>query len=180
MNEKQYPVPRYLKEIYCVDESVSGEYNLDGRVQCVCGCENFKIRTFSDYNAKRNIVSVGQYEDGYALVVKADCNTCGKEWLLFDLSKHGYDGFVCQDGVAIPDTVELAEYSCVNCRQNSFKVYMGIEVEDKEQFMEEVVAWKPDKFTEEDYVDAFNWLDISLKCSCCGKDEKSWINLELS
>ena len=37
-----------------------------------------------------------------------------------------------------------------------------------------------EKLSPEDYVDAFNWLVINLKCSECGKNFQGFVNIELS
>ena len=54
-----------------------------------------------------------------------------------------------------------------------------IEAEDQEQFIEECVMEYPDEFSEDNYVDAFNWITVTLHCVNCD-DKNEWINLELS
>lgn len=179
MSQKIHPIPTHLKQIYHIDEETTQEYSLDGDIVCTCGCKDLKIKTFSDQSRYRDALSIKEYNNDYALVIKAECKGCQKSWLIFDLSKHGYDGFVCHQGVEVSDT-KLREYKCVECQNNMFNMKIGIEVEDKEQFIEEVVSFELGKYTEEDYVDAFNWIDISLTCSCCKRKFEGWVNLELS
>lgn len=57
---------------------------------------------------------------------------------------------------------------------------MNIEAEDKEQFIQEVVKDEPDKFSAEDYVDAFNGIGLDIRCRHCGAFHKNWIALETS
>lgn len=172
----EYPIPRHLTEILRVSEFDG--YNLDGKIVCTCGCNSFRINYYGEL-LRDGGISVDNYGNGYALVVKAICRDCGKEWLIFDLSKHGFDGLVCEDGVPVPEE-SLKSYSC--CDDSSYEIDIGIETEDPEQFIEEVVneEFSDGKFTAEDYVDAFDWLVVHLKCSKCGKEFKDWINLELS
>ena len=54
-----------------------------------------------------------------------------------------------------------------------------LQIEDKEQFIEECVNEYPDKFSPDDYVDAFDWIAINVCCKKCSK-EVEWISLELS
>jgi len=51
-------------------------------------------------------------------------------------------------------------------------------VGDKEPFIEEVTEYEPDKFSEEDYVDAFNGIGIDIKCLHCGAQDKDWMAFE--
>lgn len=172
------PVPRHLRKIFQVDVEHSEEFSLEGKLCCECGCKEFLMRIFADID-DNDIPESKEYEDDYAFVIKGICNDCQKEWLLFDMSKHGYNGYVCHDGVTVPD-VKLKEYSCPKCKKNKFELSIGIELEDIDQFVEEVVADDPDHFSKEDYVDAFDWITIDKKCSCCGEESKSWIDFETS
>lgn len=171
-----YPVPRHLVKIFKPDTDHCDEHSLDGKIVCDCGCKEFYIKVFAELDDEQ-IPHVCSYEDDWALVIKVLCKDCKKEWILFDMSKHGYNGYVCQDGVTVPDS-ELKGYSCSGCGNETFEIKVGIEVEDKEQFIEEVVECEPDQFSEEDYVDAFDWIVIDTKCPRCGREEKDWISFE--
>lgn len=170
------PIPRHLLKIFQVDPVRSNEHNLEGSICCSCGSKCFEIIIFADLD-KNNFPHVGKYEGDYALLIKAICKDCKREWLLFDMSKHGYDGYVCHDGITVPDS-GLMQYACAECKGRYFEIIMGLEVEDKEQFIEEVVEEEPDHFSEEDYVDAFNWITIDIKCLCCEKWMKGWLDFE--
>lgn len=173
-----YPVPRHLINIFQADADFCNEYNLEGKICCDCGCSNFKIKLYADTDSE-NFPHVSKYKDNYALTVRLVCKECRKEWLLFDMSRHGYNGYVCHEGVAVPDS-ELKEYTCSGCNENTFEINVGIEVEDKEQFIKDVVDFEPDRYHEEDYVDAFDWINIDIKCCCCREWIKGWINFETS
>ena len=95
------------------------------------------------------------------------------------MAKHGYDGFVCQDGIAVEDA-DLKEVACSKCRGDMFEVNVEIELEDQEQFVEEVVEFEPEKYAPGDYVDAFNWFTASIQCKQCGKRMDNWVSLETS
>ncbi len=172
-----YPIPTHLKEILVVDEKASDIHDIEGSLRCTCGCKKFLLRNFADYyNAQP---CVARKNDGYAFVIKAVCADCGNEWVVFDLSKHGYNGFVCKDGLTVDDS-ELEKYLCSKCFSEYFFVKIGIEVENKEQFIEECVTEYPDEFSPEDYINAFNWITISVKCCHCEIKNDDWVSLELS
>ncbi len=165
-----YPVPRHLRSIFSVT-SFKGN-SLGGKIVCECGCESFKLLYFgSEY--KSGHIGCLKYKNKFALNVTGICVSCGKRHLLFDLAKHGFDGFVNGEGVSVSDG-ELKEFSCC---ENGFNVEMLIETEDKENFAEDFIDAD---FSPEDYVDTFNWLVINLKCSECGKTLRDFVNIELS
>lgn len=152
-------------------------HDIDGSLKCTCGCEKFSFRNFANYyNAQP---CVFPKNDGFAFVIKVVCADCNKNWVVMDLSKHGYDGFVCRNGLSV-DESELKKYLCPKCGKEYFLVKVGIEAEDKEQFIEECVSEYPDEFSPDDYIDAFNWITVSVKCCNCEMTCEEWISLELS
>lgn len=167
------PVPRHLTKIFQADIENCNEFDLEGSICCDCSCKLFFMKVFADFDSN-NIPHVCKYKDDWALVIKAVCKSCGKEWLLFDMSQHGYNGYVCHDGITVPDS-ELKSITCPICYDNIFKINVNIEIEDKEQFLEDVIQYEPDKFSEEDYIDAFNGIGIDIYCVNCGKLYKGWI-----
>lgn len=176
--ETKLPVPRHLKKIFQADPEKSDTYDLEGTLKCTCGCERFSLKTYS-FLRKDGCLGVARCKDGYALVIQAECGGCGSSWLVFDMSRHGYNGYVCHEGAEAPDS-ELETYHCPECGKDSFLVEISIEVEDPEQFAEEVVAYEPETYSEEDYVDAFDWIVISAECSCCRHKIRDWVNFETS
>lgn len=178
MDKKKLPVPRHLTDIFQGDLDEESAWTLNGRLKCTCGCERFLMKTYSSLR-KDGGLSVASCEDGYALVIQAECSGCGRVWPVFDMSRHGYNGYVCQEGVEVPDS-ELKPYRCPKCRGEQFSAEICIELEDPEQFAEEVVQYEPEKYAEEDYVDAFDWITISLDCAGCRHKIKDWVNFETS
>lgn len=173
-----YPIPRHLLEIFKMYTEESSEDNIKGKIYCTCGCDKLAIRTYAEYD-KEGCPHVCEYKGGYAFVVKCVCKDCQKEWLLFDYSKHGFEGFLWHEGAEVPDS-ELEKYHCLKCGSEYSEIIVDIEAEDKEQFIEEVVELEPEKYTEADYVDAFNWITIDIKYAECGEKIDSWVSLELS
>ncbi|MFG6377467.1 MAG: hypothetical protein K1W19_03980 [Lachnospiraceae bacterium] len=170
------PIPRHLLKIFHPDLKRCDEYNLNGSICCDCGCAAFHIKLFADFDNK-NIPHARRYKNGWSLVIQAVCKDCGQKWTVFDDSKHGYNGYVCHQAISVPDS-ELKNFVCSDCKDSVFKISISIETEDKEQFLEEVVAYEEDKFSEDDYVDAFNGIGIDIECLHCGKKEPGWIAYE--
>lgn len=169
-----YPIPTHLVHILKVDESCSDMHNINGKIVCACGCEQFRLMQNEDAEYDSTI-PYGEHE---GIKINAICDNCEKKLLLFNQAIHGYDGFVCHDYKTAKDE-SLTLLKCRKCGQHIFNVKLSIEAEDYEQFIEECVDEYPDEFTNENYVDAFNWITITLHCLNCG-DKNEWIDLELS
>lgn len=176
--EKKLPVPRHLEEIFLADADQETDYGLEGRLECTCGCGKFRLKTYGLVH-EDGCLGVARYEEGYALAIQAECRECKKIWPVFDMSRHGYNGYVCREGVEVPDS-KLRTYHCPKCGKEEFLVEISLELEDREQFVEEVVAYEPDVYSEEDYVDAFDWIIIPVTCAGCGHRVKDWVNFETS
>ena len=171
---KKYPIPTHLKNIFEIDENLSDMNNISGKIVCNCGCEKFRIMQNEDMEYDSSL----PYGEQDGIKVIAVCEKCGKTLLLFDQATQGYDGFVCHDCKTASDE-SLTPLKCKKCGEGAFGVKMEIEVEDKEQFIEECVNEYPDEFSPEDFVDAFNWITVNIHCENC-ENEDEWISLELS
>ena len=90
----------------------------------------------------------------------------------------GYNGLVCGDFKTAPDD-SLTDLICHKCGSTVFSITMDIEIEDKEQFIEECVNEYPDRFSPDDYINSFDWITINVCCQKCSK-RIEWISLELS
>lgn len=160
-------IPTHLQSIYKLDMDKTERDWLFGRIQCTCGCEQFRLR-HNNYDDRE-----------YSLMLKAVCAGCDEEWLVLDEAVHGYGGFVCHDGETAPDS-ELKDYHCLSCGKKHVMMQLAIEPEDYDQFQEEIVADYPDEFKAGDFVDAFGCITVSLRCAECGTKENGWVDLELA
>lgn len=170
-------VPKHLEKILRVSE-YDDRGTLSGQVVCECGCKAFGIKYFGEVYQPGKI-AVNKVGEKYALVVKAVCSTCGKEHLLFDFAKHGYDGLICGDGVSVPES-ELVDVAADD--ESNFEIDMSIEFDDEEQFVEEIVDDPPEgmSFTPDDRVNIWSWVVIDLKCAKSGRELKDFVNSELA
>lgn len=171
---EKYPIPTHLKDILDVDEACSDIHNIEGKIVCSCGGEKFRLLQNEDYKCS-DFLPYGEMD---GIKIKSICEKCGKIYLLFNQATQGFDGFVCHDFKTASDD-KLTSLKCEKCGKEVFSVKLGIEVEDKEQFIEECVTVNPDEFSPEDFVNAFNWITVDVCCDGC-KKEREWISLELS
>ena len=109
-------------------------------------------------------------------ITKAVCKKCKKEFVLFDSGKHGWNGFVCGDDF-LDREMPFEQFFCSECGKNTFSITIHISSPGKEDFEEECLS-NDDSFTLEDWVNAFDWITISLTCEKCGLTDKEWLDFE--
>ena len=154
-----YPIPKHLQSFFTLTGEENSEFNATGIIHCSCNCEQFEIWESNDRN-----------------IVKLVCKQCGKEIIIFDSGKHGWDGFVCGDDY-LDRSLPYKKYKCPDCGQDGFKVSVKISSQGKQDFLDECIA-NDDSFTPDDWVDGFEWITISVFCTTCSFKEKDWVDLE--
>ena len=170
------PMPTHLENTLIPMGDKNNEFRVDGVIRCSCGYECFHVKIYA--NTEKGYPQVCKYQDGYALVIRVVCMDCGKEYLVFDDSKHGWNGFICRDGVTVPED-KLKSWNCPKCSCDIHHVEVGIRSQGKEDFIDEIgIADGVTEFNESDWVNAFEWITIGLKCFNCGHDEEEWIDYE--
>lgn len=97
-------------------------------------------------------------------VIKAQCASCGKEHVIFDSRRHGYDGMTGEK------TAEEINYKPSFQLKNKTAVSLTLKIENDASF-EEFNENCDLGFTPEQYADAFSWLTI-YKTSENGKKTK--------
>ena len=163
------PIPTHLDGILIPVGESNGENKVDGIIRCSCENETFHL--------KSNLETT--YGEEHSLTIKVVCSSCNAEYLILDSGKHGWDGFVCHDGgEAAPDEV-LEGKTCSKCNSPILIVKVGISSQGKQDFIDESgIADGEAEFNEDDWIDAFEWITVSPKCSACGYEEENWIDLE--
>jgi len=63
-----YPIPSNIKEFFQLADANNSEWKL----KCYCGTESFNV-----------------YQSNNKMIVKATCQKCNKEIIIFDAGKHG-------------------------------------------------------------------------------------------
>ena len=153
------PIPMHLQEIMIPVGNCNSELEVTGKIKCPCGSEAFGI-----------------WESNDRQIVKIVCKECRTEHILFDSGKHGWNGFVCGDDF-LDREMPFDKYSCSKCTEDIFSIVVRISSQGKDDFKEECLS-NDDSFTLADWVNAFEWITISLFCQKCGKTDKEWLDLE--
>ena len=124
----EYPIPKKWKKIFRVNNTWNNcdDLVLEGKIVCECGCSAFTVKHFA-YENDEGSLEVLNDEKGFVMVVKAVCGDCGKEWELFDLSKHGYDGIICGKSAYTVNDVQLKAISLSCCGERMFEIEPKIE-----------------------------------------------------
>ena len=153
------PIPSHLKNIFVLDDNDQTENEVSGSIKCKCGSEHFEVYSSNDRQ-----------------LVKVKCLDCGEEIIIFDAGKHGWDGYVCKDDF-LDREEPFARYSCEECGDHIFRVELKISSQGKQDFIDECVS-NDDSFSEEEWVDAFDWIIINLVCNSCNTKLTEWLDLE--
>lgn len=161
MLNDRLPIPTHLQAILMPVGEDDGEYQVTGALRCSCGCEEFRV----------------EWSNGRRLV-RALCAACGREYLVFDEGRHGWDGFVCgSDGL---DRTQPWQRERCACGEDAFRVQVAIHSQGQDDFVAEsgLLQGPDDRFSPEDWVDAFEWITISLACPLCGAVQEGWVDAE--
>lgn len=154
-----FPVPVHLQSNFKPIGNENDEYEVKGSIHCLCGSESFEIWESNDRN-----------------IIRLKCKQCGEEFILFDSGKHGWNGFVCKDDFNDREC-PFSQYVCEECEHDSFKICVTISSQGKDDFMEECVS-NDDSFTIDDWVNAFEWITVSLSCENCTFEDSKWLDME--
>lgn len=153
------PIPTHLQPYLMPVGEKNSEYEVTGTIHCTCGNEQFII-----------------WESNERHIVKLICRQCGKEILILDSDKHGWNGFVCKDDF-LDRSLPYRKYNCPKCCQDTFHVEVCVSSQGKQDFLDECVSYD-DSFSLEDWVDGFEWISIALSCMNCSFKERDWVVLE--
>ncbi|ERK30504.1 hypothetical protein [Clostridium intestinale] len=154
----EYPIPKHIKDFFKLVDINNNEFEAKGSIKCSCGSETFSV-----------------YQSNNKMIVKLICQKCNKKIIIFDEGRHGWNGFVCKDDFL--DRSQLFEkVICEKCKANNFGVLVMIFSQGKQYFIDECTN-NDDSFSEDDWVDGFEWINISLRCVECDCTEE-WMECE--
>lgn len=173
-----FPIPSHLTNIFVPVGCKNNEFHVDGIIRCLCGCDYFHIQIFA--NTENGCLQVCEYGNGSALIITAICKNCKNNYLVFDDSKHGWNGFVCHDGVTPPDEI-LRPWVCPKCSCDIHNVEVGINSQGKDDFIDELGIDNNDskgEFCTDDWINAFDWITVGLTCFNCRCNDKKWLDHE--
>ncbi|MCI8530711.1 MAG: hypothetical protein HFH82_16550 [Lachnospiraceae bacterium] len=154
------PIPTHLQPYFIPVGDKNSEYEVTGKIHCVCGNEKFEV-----------------WESNERCMIQLKCSQCGEEILLFDAGKHGWNGFVCHEDWYMDRRMPYIKYNCPKCDKDSFGILVYISSQGKEDFIEECVVFH-DSFCADDWVDGFECIVVSLSCENCNVTEENWAVFE--
>ena len=171
------PLPTHLWGCVVPDDQEASEADLKGQVRCPCGSARFHL-LYPGQTCKQDgqsfpcTIEVG---GRYFFLVKAECATCNKEYLLFDADYHGWDGFVCHDSeqASFPRPL-LTVWRCRACGYSEHRASVQIETQGKDDFATETAGL----FADELWPDAFTWFGMAITCCGCGCETEQWVSYE--
>lgn len=169
------PVPTHLRECLHPKEASFDESELIADLRCTCGGEEFHLHyPGQTHEYKGEMIPCTAEMDGdFFFLIRADCTSCNKTYLLIDQDFHGWDGFVCHDEQqAKKPRPELIPWKCLHCDGLPHSATVTIELCEKEDYLEE------DDLDPERWVDAFSWFSIDTVCKTCGRSTEDWVSLE--
>ncbi len=155
----ELPIPRHLQNYFTPRGLSNHENQASGTVRCDCTNETFRILS-----------------SNHGGIVRLHCTSCGKDLLLFDAGKHGWNGYVCGDDF-LDRTEPLQEHRCSYCGKTVFSVSVTIFSQGKQDFLDECVR-HDDTFPPDNWADAFEWIQISPTCVSCRHQEENWVDYE--
>lgn len=171
------PIPKHLKNIIVSVEENTDDNILTANIRCKCGGAEFQLLypgETIEYQEKEWPCSV-EVEGHSVFVIKAICNKCKTQHLLFDADFHGWDGVMCHNAKkANLPRPPLVPWECVSCGGLSHKATVKTNFENKEDFIEQSQG----EFDEDRWSDAFQWIWISITCCKCGLETKDWVDYE--
>jgi hypothetical protein len=173
--DNMMPTPKHLESILVRDDAKVDETDLSGKLKCTCGSETFSLRYPGKTQGWLNKTPCTIEIDGkFFFLVKTVCNTCKTEHLIIDQDVHGWNGVICRDeeqrGLPRPP---LVDWKC-SCGSVEHKARITIMTQGKTDFVEEA----GDEFDENLWPEAFSSLSMDITCAKCGKQNKTWIDVE--
>lgn len=171
------PVPSHLKNVLTSTNEIEDEEILVGKLRCRCGSEKFKLMYPGQTHEYEGHIfpCTAEIDGNFFFLIKAICEGCNLEHLLFDEHFHGWDGVMCHDAKkANLPRPPLVPWKCLSCGDLSHKVTVKIAFESKENFIEQSRG----EFAEDIWPDAFQWIWMSIACCKCGLETKDWVDYE--
>jgi len=171
------PIPRHLKDILRPIGTYNSEFVVIGNIACdECSAENFTIKIVGDSSEYKEdrVIKVAEINDEYYLIIKAKCNDCNKEHLIFDKDFHGWDSFVCADNSGEMPRPECEIWKCDKCDIANHSLTVGINSQGKDNFKQNLEG----EFDEQDWTEAFEWITIKIVCNLCGDTNDEWVSYE--
>ena len=176
------PIPVYLENLLVPDCSDHNEFAIQGSIECTCGHTIFGVQFIGEVGDNGAFICAqdlsehpeAALQEYFPLMVKITCTDCHAIHTLFDKHQHGWNGFVAGEGKGFPFADKLLQTkSCTTCGKNHFNIQTAIHFMGKADFKENA----PD-LPEEQWVNAFESIQITLVCHDCRHTQNNWLDDE--
>jgi hypothetical protein len=113
--------------------------------------------------------------DAYFFLVRAKCEKCELQHLVFDCDFHGWNGFVCHDKfqASLPRP-PLFPWRCVRCKEEKHRAVVSVTSQGKADFVDEAGP----AFKSSQWAEGFECLALHLVCRGCSLQTSPWIACE--
>jgi hypothetical protein len=168
------PIPKHLTEILKPIGNKNNEFNVKGQITCTCNSTDFQIKLVGDasFYEKEKVIKVIDINDNYFLIVKAVCDKCSREHLIFDMDFHGWNSL--WEETKNNERPNSDIWECNKCKKHSHTLVVSIQSEGQKDFIEN----SEDDVDKNDWIEAFGYITIGIKCNSCNEENDEWISFE--
>lgn len=176
--ERLIPIPSHLRKII-EPTAICDETCLDGKLRCICGCNQFKLHVpdniVSSNNIKRPLPA--DAEKGFFFAIEAECLNCHTPHLLFDAALHGYNALICNgDGAVILSPRPFVDWVCSACSGEGHEIIVTTRSRNRHEAKLEYGDFP--KYQGKNWADPFDSFSMTITCSQCGTVSDDWVDYE--
>ncbi len=172
------PFPKHLRPfVRPLLTRSKADHQFVGRMRCRCGGTTFRLLFPGKTHEFQGKITPATMKvgDAYFFLVRARCERCEREHLVYDQDLHGWNGFVCrnqaQASLARPP---LSPWRCLRCRGETHRAVVEVSSQGRKDFIEEAgPAFRPSQWPE-----AFQSLSLELVCRSCSFRTSPWVACE--
>jgi hypothetical protein len=170
------PVPSHLTD--WVGPATLHKDRLTAGVRCPCGGTRFEFHFTGESASPGGEIVPSPVEVGgvWFFLIKAVCNACRREHVLFEEHFHGHDSFLYhnEQKAALPRP-PLCPLHCQKCRSAVHEGEVIIISDFKVRYFKEGYA---EKFGADRWPDAFGCFAMGITCCNCGHHTPVWVDYE--
>jgi len=141
------------------------------RVTCVCGGEQFVVRFAG--RVGDGFITAERCGEDLEFAIAAECPRCRDTHWLFDRRRHGWGPVLFPAGSQPTQSPVKSIWHCGSCgsTQHEFEIVIGWSTWAE---VTEELNNRPD-FNESVWIEAFETIQIHLRCVSCGQETKHWV-----
>lgn len=172
------PPPTFLSSVVHEFVVLSNESEYVGIVGCPCGEAALELLYVADLviDQSRSILRVTEWQQNLYLVLEAHCPRCDKRLLLFDMSRHGFNGLVRRQksrGRSEANRDRIV-WECPNCGEVEHAIRITVGGDTKLDTLRD----HSDLVTEKNWQDAFGMFQLEVTCVDCKHGPLSIVEFE--